>query len=128
MLRHRLSSGGGKPVQFLAFGREIPCGTTATRKVTVKPSIHTNAGTINFDNCFTYRYFCYSENRTCMAEVSSSSELYTLLTELSGRPSLLSARGGLPVSSTGSSPLEHRKQCGPINPPLLMTKKALLFY
>ena len=27
--RRRLSSGGGKPVQFSAFGREIPCETTA---------------------------------------------------------------------------------------------------
>ena len=45
--RRRLSSGGGKPVQFLAFGREIPCKTTTTQKVTVKSLIHTTAGTIS---------------------------------------------------------------------------------
>ena len=33
-------------MQFSAFGREIPCETTATWKVTVKPLIHTAAGTI----------------------------------------------------------------------------------
>ena len=33
-------------MQFSAFGREIPCETTATRKVTVNPLIHTTPGTI----------------------------------------------------------------------------------
>ena len=32
-----MSSGGGKPVQFSAFGQEIHCETSAIRKVTVKP-------------------------------------------------------------------------------------------
>ena len=31
---------------FYAFGWEIPCEITATCKVTVKPLIHTTAGTI----------------------------------------------------------------------------------
>ena len=35
--RRRLSSSGGKPMQFSAFDREIQCETTATRKVKVKP-------------------------------------------------------------------------------------------
>ena len=35
-------------MHFLAFGWEIHCETTATRKVTVKPfEIHTTAGTID---------------------------------------------------------------------------------
>ena len=29
------------------FGREIPCETTRARKVTVKPLVHTDAGTID---------------------------------------------------------------------------------
>ena len=33
-------------MQFSAFGQEIPCETAATWKVTVKPLIHTTAGTI----------------------------------------------------------------------------------
>ena len=48
LLRCQLSSSEGRPVQFSAFGQEIPYETTATRKVTVKPFIHTTAGTIGY--------------------------------------------------------------------------------
>ena len=43
LLRRRLSSGGGK---LLAFSWVISYETTLSRKVTVKPFIHTTAGTI----------------------------------------------------------------------------------
>ena len=33
-------------MQFWAFSQEIHCETTATRKATVKPLIHTTEGTI----------------------------------------------------------------------------------
>ena len=49
-----MSSGGGKQGQLSAFGREIPRETTPALKVTVKPLIHTTAGTIEF------RLFIYS--------------------------------------------------------------------
>ena len=82
-----MSSGGGKPVQFSAFGQEITCETIATRKVTVKPLIHTTAGTIliiiSLINIFASNA---SNNQTCVAEVSSESELNTLPNELSGGP------------------------------------------
>ena len=71
-------------MQFMAFSREIPYETTATKKVTVRPSIHTTAGTIliivSLINSFARDN---SENQTCVAEVSSLSELNTLTTELS---------------------------------------------
>ena len=37
-----MSSGGGKPGQLSAFGHEMPCETTANRKVTVKPFDNTH--------------------------------------------------------------------------------------
>ena len=46
LLRRGLPGGGGKPVQLSALGQELPCETTATHKVTVKPLVHTTAGTI----------------------------------------------------------------------------------
>ena len=59
-------------MQFSAFSLEIPCETTATRKVTVKPLIHTTARTIliivSLIDIFASDV---SENRTCVAEVSS---------------------------------------------------------
>ena len=63
-------------MQFSAFGQEIHCETTATRKVTDRPiEIHTTAGTI--DNLSIIDFFVLlfasdtSEFRTCVAEVSS---------------------------------------------------------
>ena len=59
-------------MQYPAFSQEIPCETIAARKATVKPLIHTTAGTIliivSLINIFANDA---SENRTCMAEVSS---------------------------------------------------------
>ena len=59
-------------MQFSALGREIPCVTTATRKVTVKPLIYTTAGTIliivSLIDIFAIDA---SENQTCEADVSS---------------------------------------------------------
>ena len=49
-------------MKFSTFGQEIPCETTATRKVTVEPLIH-NIGYIFASDA--------SEIRTCAAEVSS---------------------------------------------------------
>ena len=43
LLRCRLSSGEGISVQLSPFSREIPCETTATRKVTAKPLILSTA-------------------------------------------------------------------------------------
>ena len=58
-------------MQFLAFSREIRCESTAIRKVTVKPLIHTTAEKklISFSlvNIFARDD---SEIRTCAAEVS----------------------------------------------------------
>ena len=55
-------------MQFMAFGREIPCETTATQKVTVRPSIHTTAGNIliivSLINIFGSDT---SENQTCVS-------------------------------------------------------------
>ena len=64
-----LSGGWGK--QFSAFNWEIPCETTATRKVTPNPLIYTTAGTIliivSLINIFASKA---SKNRTLVAEVS----------------------------------------------------------
>ena len=74
-------------MQFSTFNREILCETTATGKVTVKPLIHTTAGTfliiVSLIDIFAGDA---SENRTLVAEVSCYSELNTLLTELTERP------------------------------------------
>ena len=56
-------------MQFLAFGWEIPCETTAQL---VKPLTHTTAGTILIIVSLINIFASYaSENRTYMAEVSS---------------------------------------------------------
>ena len=55
-------------MQFLAFGREISREATETRELTVKSLIHTTAGTILIIAFFACDA---SENRTCVAEVSS---------------------------------------------------------
>ena len=71
-LRRQLSSGGGEPVQFSAFGWEIPCETTTTQKVTIKPLIHTTAGTILIIVLLIDIFASdASKNRKCVAEVSS---------------------------------------------------------
>ena len=60
-------------MQFSAFCREIPGSeTTATPKVTVKLLIHTTAATILI-NISIMDIFAIdaSENRTCVAEVST---------------------------------------------------------
>ena len=57
-------------MQFSVFGREIPCKTTETRKVTVKPLIHTTVGTIllivSLINIFGSDA---RKNRTCLTRV-----------------------------------------------------------
>ena len=58
-----LGSDVRKSISYLTGDRrQLPCETTATRKVTVKPLIHTTVGTI-FDNCFTNLYFASSHYR-----------------------------------------------------------------
>ena len=59
-------------MQFSAFGQEIHCETTTTRKVTVKQLIYTTAGTILIivSQMDTFASDA-SENGTCVAEVSS---------------------------------------------------------
>ena len=59
-----MSSGGGKPVQFSMFGWEISCKTSATWKMTV------NLNYFDID-IFANDHGDASENRTCVAEVSS---------------------------------------------------------
>ena len=82
---HICLSGGGKPVQFLAFGQEKHCETTASRKVTIKPvryiPLQEQVDNISLINIFASKA---SEIGTCMVEVCSQSELNTLPTELSG--------------------------------------------
>ena len=58
-------------MQFSAFGQEILCETTTTRKMTVKPLKHTTAGTIElliFVSLIDISVSDASENRTCMAD------------------------------------------------------------
>ena len=56
-------------MQFSGFGREITCETTAIRKVTVKPLLHTTAGTILIIvSLIDFFASNASENRTCVAE------------------------------------------------------------
>ena len=68
-------------MHFSALGREIHYETTAARKVTVKP-LQEQFDSLSIIDIF----FFASEIRTCVAEVSSLSELNTLPTKLSGRP------------------------------------------
>ena len=74
-------------MQFSAFGREIHCETTATRKVTVKPLRYIPLQE-QVDNFSLIDIFVSdaSKIRTCMVEVSSLSELNMLPTELSEYP------------------------------------------
>ena len=56
-------------MQFLAIGREMPC---ETGKAKVKPLIHTTAGAILIIVSLIDVFASIaSENRTCVAEVSS---------------------------------------------------------
>ena len=65
-------NGGGKPVQFLAFGWEMHCETTATQKVTVKSLryIPLQEQVDNFSLIYIFASDA-SEIGTCVAEVSS---------------------------------------------------------
>ena len=74
LLRRRLSSGGEKPGQFSAFGRE----TSATLKVTV---IQLQEQLNIFSN---NRYFCY--RRQARQRYLASQRPTVLPTELSGYP------------------------------------------
>ena len=73
-------------MQFSAFGQEIHCETTPTRKVPVKPLGYIPLQE-QFDNLSLIDIFASyaSEIRTCVGEVSSKSELNRLPTELSVR-------------------------------------------
>ena len=77
-------------MQFSAFCRKLPCETTATRKVKVKPLIHANAGTIYnfFNNQFLLALLVIFE--PAWQRYLASQKPKALPTELFERPSIVS--------------------------------------